>query len=249
MNRRFGFIGGSLLTVLILFGPPARADSIDLFQWIFNVDGTLYDSTGVLGSSLLPSRFNQTPAASGAQGSLTIMLTGAGTHHFAGFYDYELDQTVNGFSNEFGAAFNLAAQLSGMTWEIDEPGFVFGDIYDHIQSGAASLDNNNGVPLGFPDDPSVALGWQFQLSAGEFALITILVSDSAPASGFYLQQVDPDTGTSLYYSSSLEIGPAVETPVAEPSSLVLLITGFGIAGAFKRYQCTRCLCPQRLYLE
>jgi hypothetical protein len=214
--------------VFAFFTQTAAADPIDLFQWVFNVDGVLFDSSGGLGSAALPGSFSGTPPATGAQGFISVSFTGAGAHDFVAFYDYELDQLANGFSNEFGAA--IGAPPAILSWEIDEPGFVFGDIYDHIQMNSGALDNSNGVPFGSSDDPSVALGWSFVLADGQSATILLMVEEVAPLGGFYLLQRDAGTGTELFFSTSLTItGGGGEPVIPEPGTVILLLSGLGLA--------------------
>lgn len=228
-----GLLG--LAFVALLIAPSsASAAPIDLFQWVFNVDGTLFDSTGVLGSSALPANFSGTPLSTGAQGLITASITGAGAHSFTAFWDYELDETVNGFSNEYATV--VGAPAAGLSWEVDEPGFVFGDIYGNIQTGL--LDNTNAVGIGAPDDVSVALGWNFNLAAGETALISLLVSTVAPVSGFYIGHFDPGTGSQLFYSTALRItGGPVQVP--EPGTLVLTVLGIAAFAGRKRLRALR----------
>lgn len=80
-------------------------------------------------------------------------------------------------------------QVVGLSWEIDEPGFVFRDIYDNFLLG--TLDNAIGSPL--PDDVSMALGWQFLLNPVEQGLLEFLLGTTPPV-GFHLRQFDPDGG-------------------------------------------------------
>lgn len=213
---------GLVVAALTALPSRASADPIDLFQWVFNVDGTLYDSSGGLGSSTLPGNFSLTPSATGPQGLLTIAITGVGAHSFIGFYDYELDETANGFSNEFAVMNGVTP--AGLSWEVDEPGFTFGDIYTNVQNGA--LDNTNAVGASTPDDVSVALGWNFLLTAGQTALINILISTTAPTSGFFISHIDTLTNTTLYYSTSMVIsgGPS-QVPVPESGTLVMVAFG------------------------
>ena len=111
---------------------------------------------------------------------------------------------------------------AGQSWEIDEPGYSFGDIFSNLLG--STLDNGNGVPAGSEDDVSMAMGWDFSLLDGETAVIQFLISNSAPVSGFYLTQTDPDSGASIYFSSSLNVGGTV---IPEPSQF---LPGIGLLG-------------------
>ncbi len=179
-----------------------------IYEWHFNTDGAV---TNDLSSPLV---------GGGALGWSEITVTGAGDHSFAAFFDYEIDESVNTFFNEYGVAHGVAA--AGQSWEIDEPGYVFGDIYNNFVAG--TLDGTNGVPSTAPDDVSMALGWNFSLAAGETATITLLLADVAPLLGFYLEQVDPDSGESVFFSSRLTIAGG-GTPVPEPSTMCLVALG------------------------
>ena len=113
----------------------------------------------------------------------------------------------------------------GQSWEIDEPGYVYGDIYDNLLSGI--LDNTNGVPVGFEDDVSMAMAWDFILGVNQEAVIEFVLSSSSTSSapsGFYLAQTDPDSSETIYFSSTLEISqPGFVIP--EPSTMILFGVG------------------------
>ena len=54
-------------------------------------------------------------------GTVFITVSGLGSHGVSVFVDHEIEQLVNGFTNEFGDA--QGALAAGQSWEIDEPGF------------------------------------------------------------------------------------------------------------------------------
>ena len=202
--------------------------SIELYEWSYNVDGSVYDSfngdtdptSGTLDSSGL--------------GTLTYTFSGAGSHNFIAFYDYSLFQNVDVYYDEYGVATgNLA---TGQSWEIDEPGYVFGDIYDNLLAG--SLDNTNSIQSNAPDDVSFAIGWNFNLNAGETATITMNLADALPSTvpGFYLSQYDTTLPDSIHFWSTMDIaGPSHSVP--EPAPLALMgigLLGFGIVRKKRR---------------
>ncbi|WP_309044194.1 PEP-CTERM sorting domain-containing protein [Marinobacter sediminicola] len=213
----------------------AHAAVINFTDWAFNIDGVV--SEAYLGNAMPGDGFLD---PSTGLGSLSFELSGAGNHSWIGFLDLDFDAHLNTYLNEYGLAHGAVA--SGQSWQIDEPGYAFGTIYDNVIAGA--LDNTNHLPSDRPDDVSLALGWNFDLAQGETALITLTLSDMLATSGFYLEHVDPQTGpgfddaASVYFWSSLEIfGADVPVTVPEPGSLVLMALGL-IAVSTRRLRYT-----------
>ena len=196
---------------------------LTLYDWGFNIDGSVSNK---LNGDSVPAAINQAGFnfATGL-GTLSLQISGSGNHFFDAFFDHEIDEAINGFTNESGAANGTAA--AGQSWEIDEPGWVFGDIYGNFL--ASGLDNTNAIPAGFEDDVSMALGWDFALGVDQTAIISLVLSDIAPTSGFYLSQTDPDSQSSIYFSSNLTISQGQPPTIPEPSVIWLL--GMGLLGA------------------
>lgn len=201
----------SAVVALGLALPLSAAADIVLFDWAFHLDATNYVPGDTLPANVNTAAFDFTTGL----GSIGITISGAGGHNIAAFFDHEIDETVNTFFNETGSV--VGVPVAGQSWEIDEPGFVFGDIYANVLVGA--LDNSIGTLL--PDDVSMAQGWNFVLAADEIAALGFRTSTTPPVAGFYLRHLDPDSLTSVYFSSSLVIrGEAV--PIPEPESLALI---------------------------
>ena len=177
-----------------------------LFDRGYNIDGDV--RIALAGDVVPPPGVDESGIGLGkGVGTVQVTVAGGGAHYVGFYVDHEIDELVNTFFNEFGSV--NGAPPAGLSWEIDEPEFVFGDIVSNFT--IASLDNSNGVPAGMEDDVSMALGWNFLLADNEFARVRFSVTEEAPAGGFYLQQTDPDSDMSIYFTSTLEIIP-------EPSS-------------------------------
>jgi hypothetical protein len=214
-------------TGLMLSCGSASAAMVALDDWGFNLDGTTYCAFGpcdfntfdTLDTSILPSSVDTSNfMLESGLGTISVGYTGIGAHDFVAFLDHSISD--NAFFNELGAAGGVPQ--AGQRWEIDEPGFVFGDIFDHFLAGSAALDDSVGAA--FPDDVSMALGWSFVLADGETASIDLFVSDMRPDGDFLiLSQTDVDTQDSIYFWGDLTI-----TTVPEPGTLALL--GLGLLG-------------------
>jgi hypothetical protein len=194
-----------------VFAAPAFAD-ISLFDWAGNIDGTISSPPG-----MDVSAFDDITGL----GIISVTVSGTGSHYVGLFVDHEIDEAINTYFNETGATSGSPA--AGQSWEIDEPGFVDGDIYGNLEAG--DLDNGIGTSIygntTFPDDVSMAMGWDFVL-ADQPALITFNL-DTAPPGGFYLEQYDPDSDVSVYFSSSLTVVPV-------PGAVLMGSIGIGFAG-------------------
>ncbi len=234
-----------IVSVTLVLGAEASADSVDLVRWIFNIDGTVCDSLDVT--------MDETPVVeglTGGLGSLTWTTSDAGAHSFIAYFDCDLvipEDTFPYWENEFG--WGVGTPVAGQTWEVDEP-YLTGDIIDNVMAGRLENSVRNAFSIGDdPFDVAVALGWTFELEAGYEALVTLYLAESrpenAPGMGFYLVQTDPfgmSPGFSMYFYSTLEVihvqslAPGVGV-VPEPASVVLMglgIAGFAVSNRFRR---------------
>src|SRR5262249_2277831 len=121
---------------------------------------------------------------------------------FFGFLDADIDRTANTFFNEYGTFVSLAlppgapnGSIAPVSWQIDEPGFVFGKIINDLTAG--SLRNQNLVPSTAPDDVSFALGFLSlgDLKPGDMLTVTFVISQTNIGG---LQQTDPDSKQTFY---------------------------------------------------
>jgi hypothetical protein len=214
--------------ILLLASTPLRSADFSLADSAFNRNGVV--TTPGVPADVDDSLFDYVTGL----GSITAVV-GSGANFVGLFVDHEIDEAVNTFFNEHGEPVNTPDLIE--TWEIDEPGFAppFGDIFDHFQAsnGAGSaLENASGVPSGSPNDVSMALGWNLVVPAGEHALVTFLLSDSAPTTGFYLHHVDPDSSAAIYFSSSVAI--QVGVPDAG-GAWALLLAGLAALRLMRRH--------------
>src|SRR3974377_2405677 len=85
----------------------SAAMSVDIQEWTTNRDTAITDvqsTTGTTaGLSSMPGGSFGGPSTSTGLGTVTFTVTGVGGHFFGMFMDPELNQAVNGFTNEFGS--------------------------------------------------------------------------------------------------------------------------------------------------
>jgi hypothetical protein len=266
MNRKIWGLSLTLATAMLAV-VPAHAATIDLFDWAFNIDSTIYRSPGDYlppdPGQLPPSinvsgfSFSNGQGSGSALGTVAVTLDAPGNHFVGSFFDYEIDEAINGFSNEIGAA--QGSPAAGQSWEIDEPGYgvpgtsYTGDIFDNFlnsrpcpgscppdsssfldnmvfESGGQSLATIKGQnPVA--DDVAMAQGWIFTLPTDQSAVISFSISETMPSTGFYLSQTDPDPNSNitLYFQSALTV-QTQPPPGTIPVPATSLLIGIGLLG-------------------
>ena len=171
-----------ILAVIALVLPARAGYAVTLFDWSLNLNDMLISAPDFYSgpdAGQLPSFVDDSVFDWGTGlGAITIAYNpgAAGDYFIGSFFDHEIDNAVNTYFNEYGSVAGTPA--AGQSWEIDEPGWGYGDILTNFQ--ASSLDNSNAIDGSFVDDTSMAMGWNFSLGAGETALIHVYLSDQLP---------------------------------------------------------------------
>ena len=163
-------------------------------------------------------------------GSITVTF-GTGSQYIAVYMNYDVDFVPFGSFDDNG--FVIGVPSAGVSYELDDPNTS--SIFAHFAAGALTNVNNTAscggpssiAPLAVTGcDVSWALAQSLIVNPALFSggSITFTVSSTPPASGFYLQQKNADSGSSIYLSESFRLTP-VATAVPEPQTLMLLLTG------------------------
>ena len=145
------------------------------------------------------------------------------------FLDAEINEGSGLWYNERGEA--AVSPGGASSWEIDEPGYLFGDIYDHYLSGSLDHTVFNG-DASRVEDVSLALGFDFgNLNPGDRLVWDILLSETEVAGwGTVLHQWDADAGPggdNLYLAGRSRIDSSPTEAIPEPSQLVVFALGLG----------------------
>lgn len=178
--------------------------------------GLAFSSTLLDADSTLRLRYDVTNQGAAAVTGLS----------FLSFLDAEIDETTNTFFNEY--ATTAGALAPGEGYEVDEPGFAFGDIFDHLLAG--SLDGTNAVGIASPDDVSMALSFLIaSLAPGQTARFDLFVSQNGTATGLRIDQLDVDPGSTTAITFS-----GVASVVPEPATAALLGLGLTVLAARAR---------------
>lgn len=243
----------SLLLPLAALTQVAFAD-ISLQDYQFNINGTQYCPGGFCGAGditavpgLNAAGFNATTGT----GTLSYTTTSSGNFDLW-IYDIVGTPDFNEYGAQSGSAQSNADGIQ--SWQIDVPDYNSDPNHTGTilaNTGADSLDNTNHVPGtannyfdscstggNCNDITSMATGFDFSVASGYHEVITLNLSTTAPASGFYLETIHPTdpnnaNATDLYFTASATQVPNTSTP--EPGSWVLLGTiAIFVAGRLRR---------------
>jgi hypothetical protein len=252
---------GALIALAGIGAQRAVADTPQLLDLWFNEDGTFVQDPGTGAPGVNEGGLNETTGL----GTITFTDTTAGGGYFNMFineavgtpywneYGTAFGSTSSGETWEIGNVPYISGSPScaaGATL----PGYVdtCSSAYTDAQNG--SLSDTNGQPLGSSanfntgdcvsstpgtcnGDVAAALGQSYSvIGNGDEEMITVTISQTAPSSGFYIDQTNPneDDPTSgvqgnVYYSLSADYIPAGTTTVTpEPSTWLLMLSGLAI---------------------
>jgi VPDSG-CTERM motif len=213
----------SSVAALLCAGAMVANGQYDLRERAFNIDSTIYDvpfgtpPVDPPGANL--AGFNTSTGLGTI--SYSIGAGNAGAHYVAAFFDHDIDAAINTFFNELGSV--SGAPVAGQSWEVDEPGYTTGDIYNNLVAGTLS----DSVDITTPDDVSMAMGWSFNMGASDVATIDWTLGTTRPSGGgLILIQTDPDSQKSIYFSSTLSFGSV--GPFVPDSGSTLMLLGVAL---------------------
>ncbi len=251
LARRALFVGAILLVThapdpahaisFTPFGPGARGGStygqffdigdggeVNVLDAYVSVAGGLSASLAAGGSGVDLLDFESTLSGDETDVVLRYTLHNAGAStlsdvRFFSLLDVEIDESTNGFFNEFGTVTGTAA--TGQGWEIDELGFAGGNLVANILG--AALEDANDVPAGSPDDVAMALSFALgSLAPGESRVVEVMISEDGDALGTLVlehEDLSPVGDTHIHYSGQVQALPEPTT------ALLVLVSGAGLA--------------------
>jgi hypothetical protein len=226
-------VNGQTLT----FGADGAVEELDAFLYVAGAPSAVSLSAGV--PAALPDlalEFEASLSADASDLQLTWAFRNDGTAAlpdvtFLGFLDAEIAEATTTFFDELGGV--AGSPAPGQGFEIDEPGYVFGDIAHNVLAG--SLDGTNAL-AGRPEDVAMALSFDLgPLAPGTVTRVVLQLSEDGDFLGpLALEQSDPRApGTRLAFSG---VARAEDTspPVPEPGAALLYFLGASLVAAFSR---------------
>jgi hypothetical protein len=239
-----------LVSAFFLLAAPSAWASPQLYEWLVNNNGSVtdvydptytWDGTQTNASGVV----NTLPAGFTSILGTTAKLTysGAGSYSALAYFDYDFHvnsavSTGVPSDDRYGTAFGSAA--AGQTWEIGSAlsGTIYADATGNTLTGANTVgDGTDWTYTGniySGDEIAMALGYKFNLTAGQTGTISWTTSTTAPTSGFYLADTDYSTGETVYFSENTSITGGGTPSVPEPATITFLaLTLVGGIAAFR----------------
>lgn len=232
-----------LIATVLLLAPAAFGGTYTLSDWCFyvnslDVNRSCNNGSGVDNFSppVSPGTFDyyHLNDISNTLGS-AVVTVGPGTYNVFAIFNYDIPG--GGGMDEFAKVFGSLA--IGQVYSIDAQGAsdsTPGQLYSQFAGG--TLDNTNYIPEcagGSCPDVAVSLGYaNVVVPDGQTATVTFVVSESAPSSGFYIQQSQSGSDSSIFISASVDYsgsggggyGAAVSNP--EPGTYLMMVGGIGL---------------------
>ena len=213
------------------------AATVSLADWCVNVNGNVAaacNGAGSGGSGVSLAGFDSTlEPGSNSLGSVTVTL-GAGNNQFVAFYaDYDVDFAKYGSFADY-ATLNGVLPAGG-SYEIDDPNTS--NIFSDFTNNALNNLNNVGtpsIPPGICCDVSFAIGVSGLNVPGGGETITFNVTNTAPATGFYIQQTNEFTNDSIYLQEFVFNVPQTTSP--EPPTYVLGLALLGLGAGLRGWR-------------
>lgn len=237
--------GGRVNGQTIMIGGGGSVEELDAFVAIEgrDLDGFGAGRSARLSDGVVPAdldiTFSSALSSDGTNLVLSYAFENTGSAvirdlRFLSFVDAEIDEATNSFFNEVASTSGSLA--TGQSFEADEPGFAFGDLYDNLLDGA--LDGTNAFPPA--DDVSLALSFDVdELGVGDVATFRIMLSEDGDRLGdFALVHSDTGAGsdTRITYSGDVRIvrdRPPTD-PIPEPGAALLFAAGLGVIALARR---------------
>lgn len=148
--------------------------------------------------------------------------------------DAEIDQEVNTFFNEYGRVIGALGIGPGDPepdmWQIDEPGFENGTLFNNLFFG--TLNNSNSLPQSAVNDVAFGLGFTLgDLAPGQTAAISVMISDASHYLGtFALQQLDQDPNSTGIITLSAIVSTLTGTIFRDQNTNDVFEPGEGLVG-------------------
>lgn len=221
-----------LAMAILLIAPAAFAGTYSLNDWCFYVNSLDVNRSCNNGSGL--DNFNP-PISAGtfdyyhlsdgnnALGT-AVVTVGPGSYNIFAIFNYDIGG--DGGMNEFATVFGSLP--IGQVYAVGSSDGTPGQLYSQFSGG--SLNNTNYVPECNSNDcpdVSVSLGYtNLVVPDGQTAQVTFTVGDTPPSSGFYIQQQQNGSDSTLNYSSNITYTAEIHNP--EPGTVVLMTGGIGL---------------------